>query len=51
MTSPEAYIQFTPGVITDDGEVTVETTTEFLRNYMSELALCVRRGTSVLLRD
>jgi chromate reductase, NAD(P)H dehydrogenase (quinone) len=32
----EAYIQFTPGLITDDGEVTVESTREFLANYMTE---------------
>ncbi len=36
MNSPEAYIQFTDGLITDDGEVTNESTEEFLRNYMSE---------------
>ena len=32
----EAYIQFEKGLITDDGEVTVETTREFLRSYMAE---------------
>ena len=32
----EAYIQFVPGLITDTGEVTDETTEEFLRNYMME---------------
>jgi len=32
----EAYIQFTPGLITDTGEVTDDTTEEFLRNYMTE---------------
>jgi chromate reductase len=32
----EAYIQFTPGLITADGEVTRESTAEFLRNYMKE---------------
>lgn len=37
MNSPEAYIQFTPGLITDSGEVTDDTTAEFLRNYMVEL--------------
>ena len=37
MNSPEAYIQFKPGMITDDGEVTVEATEDFLRNYMQEL--------------
>ena len=36
MNAIEAYIQFTPGLITDDGEVTVEATAEFLRNYMVE---------------
>jgi chromate reductase len=48
MTSPEAYIQFTPGLITDDGEVAVDSTAAFLRNYMSEFALFVRRVTSVV---
>jgi len=36
MNAPEAYIQFTPGMITDQGEVTVESTEAFLRNYMAE---------------
>jgi chromate reductase len=36
MNSIEAYIQFTPGLITDDGEVTDESVGEFLRNYMTE---------------
>jgi chromate reductase, NAD(P)H dehydrogenase (quinone) len=36
MNAPEAYIQFTPGMITDDGEVTVESTEAFLRTYMKE---------------
>ena len=36
MNAIEAYIQFTPGLITDDGEVTVESTAEFLRTYMRE---------------
>ncbi len=50
MTSPEAYIHFTPGLVTDDGDVTVERTANFLRDYMSEFALFVRRVTSVLPR-
>jgi len=37
MNAPEAYIQFTPGLITDEGDVTVESTADFLRTYMSEL--------------
>lgn len=36
MNAPEAYIQFKSGLITDDGEVTVDTTADFLRNYMAE---------------
>jgi chromate reductase len=32
----EAYLEFTPGLITDDGEVTVDSTREFLANYMKE---------------
>ena len=36
MNAIEAYIEFTPGLITDDGEVTVDSTREFLANYMKE---------------
>jgi chromate reductase len=36
MNAPEAYIQFKPGLITDDGEVTNEETADFLRHYMAE---------------
>ena len=36
MNAIEAYIQFTPGLVTDDGEVTVESVREFLREYMAE---------------
>ena len=51
MNAPEAYIQFLPGLITDDGEVTVETTQEFLRNHMSEFATFIARVLQVLPRD
>jgi chromate reductase len=51
MTSPEAYIQFKDGLITDDGEVTVESTREFLRTYMSEFGLFIQRVTTVLPRE
>ncbi|CAM5302366.1 hypothetical protein ATER59S_00723 [Aquamicrobium terrae] len=51
MNAPEAYIQFTPGRITDDGEVTVESTEEFLRNYMSEFATFITRVLQVLPRE
>lgn len=51
MNSPEAYIQFTPGLITDDGEVTNVGTEEFLRNYMADFHLFVARVLSVLPKD
>ena len=43
MNSIEAYIQFEPGLITDDGEVTNATTEEFLRNYMQEFYAFIER--------
>ena len=51
MNAPEAYIQFTPGLITDDGDVTVDSTREFLRNYMKEFATFIERVHSVLPRE
>lgn len=51
MTSPEAYIQFTPGLVDDAGDVTVESTREFLRNYMNEFALFIQRVTTALPRE
>jgi chromate reductase len=43
MNSPEAYIQFTPGLITDAGEVTDDSVREFLQNYMMELLGFIER--------
>jgi chromate reductase, NAD(P)H dehydrogenase (quinone) len=37
MTTVEAYVQFTPGLVDEQGEVTNESTRKFLRNYMVEL--------------
>lgn len=51
MNSPEAYIHFTPGLITDEGEVTVESTEEFLRNFMAEFAGFIGRVYTALPRD
>lgn len=51
MNAPEAYIQFTSGLITDKGEVTVETTEKFLRNYMVEFSTFIARVLQVLPRD
>lgn len=39
----EAYIQFTPGLITDDGNVTEPSTQEFLRGYMHEYLAFIER--------
>ena len=36
MSTPEAYIQFTPGLITDAGEVTNAGTARFLQKFMTE---------------
>jgi chromate reductase len=43
LTAPEAYIQLTPGLVTDDGEVTVESTEKFLRKFMQAFEEFVRR--------
>src|SRR5690606_20933628 len=51
MNAPEAYIQFTPGLITDDGKVTVESTEQFLRKYMQEFHDFTARVLSVLPKD
>ena len=50
MNTLEAYIQFIPGLITDEGEVTDETVEEFLRNYMAELLGFIMRVYTVLPR-
>lgn len=51
MNQVEAYIQFKPGLITADGEVTDEGTEKFLRNYMNELHVFVQRVLTVLPRE
>ncbi|PWJ84186.1 chromate reductase [Pseudaminobacter salicylatoxidans] len=43
MNAPEAYIQFKPGLITEDGEVSDKTTEEFLRTYMEQFATFITR--------
>jgi chromate reductase len=50
MNAPEAYIQFTPGLISDDGEVTNEKTEEFLKNFISEFHAFIMRVYTVLPR-
>jgi chromate reductase, NAD(P)H dehydrogenase (quinone) len=51
MNSPEAYIQFKPGLITAEGEVTVDATAEFLRKYMAAFHAFVVRVLTVLPRN
>src|SRR5690606_10288711 len=51
MNAVEAYIEFTPGLITDEGEVTVESTREFLRSFMEEFHGFIARVYTALPRD
>jgi chromate reductase len=51
MNAIEAYIQFTPGLITGEGEVTDDSTAEFLRNYMAEYLGYIRRVYMALPRE
>jgi chromate reductase len=51
MNTMEAYIQFTPGLISEDGTVNNDSTTEFLGNYMKELHLFVERVLTVHPRE
>ena len=51
MSAPEAYIQFTPGLITDHGEVTDDAVQDFLRNYMAEFHGFIRRVYTALPRN
>lgn len=50
MNTVEAYVQFKPGLITEDGVVTDESTAEFLSNYMVELHAFIVRVLTVLPR-
>jgi chromate reductase len=50
MNAPEAYIQFTPALITDEGEVTVVSTREFLHQFMLEFRGFIGRVYTVLPR-
>ena len=48
MNSPEAYIQITEGLITDEGEVTNEGTAEFLSEYMRSFLDFITRVLTVI---
>ena len=47
MNAPEAYIRFTPGLITPEGEVTDEATKRFLTDYMVSLFAFIMRMYTV----
>lgn len=47
MNAPEAYIHFTPGLISDDGEVNDVRCKEFLRRYMQAYAGFVAQMASL----
>jgi hypothetical protein len=49
--APEAHIQFTPGLITDDGEVTDKTTEQFLRDFIEAFDVFITRVLTVLPRE
>jgi len=50
MTAPEAYITFKPGLFTDDGDVTDESTAAFLAEFMKEFRDHMHRVLTVLPR-
>jgi chromate reductase, NAD(P)H dehydrogenase (quinone) len=43
IAQPEAYIQFTEGLISDDGDVSVPATEDFLRNWLSEFHIFITK--------
>lgn len=51
MNTVEAYIHFTPGLITDDGEITNESVKKFLTNYMHEYHAFVIRVEKAFATD
>jgi chromate reductase, NAD(P)H dehydrogenase (quinone) len=51
MTAPEAYIHFSSDVFMPDGEVTKESTKEFLAGFMQEFRIHVERVLTVLPRQ
>ena len=48
MNAPEAYIQFKPGLITEDGEVTNEKSAEFLAAFMADFSAFIGRVLAVV---
>src|SRR5690554_5343524 len=50
MNAPEAYIQFSDGMINEAGEIANDSTADFLRNYLKEFHEFVARVLTVLPR-
>ncbi len=48
MGAPEAYIQLTPGLITEVGEITDKSTEQFLRDFMDAFEVFVTRVLTVI---
>ena len=48
MGAPEAYVQFTPGLITELGEVTDKSTEQFLRSFLEAFEVFVTRVHTVV---
>jgi chromate reductase len=51
MNSIEAYIQFEPGLITENGDITNPSTREFAQNFMTEFHGFISRVHTVLKHD
>ena len=51
MNTMEVYLQTTPDLIDDDGNISNPGTADFLRKYMQEYALFVQRVLTVLPRE
>ena len=51
MTAPEAYIYFRPELFGPDGEVTDESTAEFLRDFLQEFRVHTERVLTVIPRS
>ena len=51
MNAIEAYIQFTPDLVSDEGEVADKDTAEFLRKFMAEFSAFIQRVYTVLPRN
>jgi chromate reductase len=50
MTAPECYVQFTPEVFTESGEVTNESTRAFLTDFLTEFRIHTERVLTVIPR-